>query len=56
MGNLGLATSFFNDKNRNVCRDLMALLSETKQEIPSWMDSVAYEMRQMQRMKQQHRR
>ena len=31
MGNLGLATSFFNDKNRNVCRDLLTLLTETKQ-------------------------
>ena len=31
MGNLGLATSFFNDKNRNICRDLVALLTESKQ-------------------------
>jgi len=28
VGNLGLATSFFNDKNRNIVCDLMSLLIE----------------------------
>lgn len=56
VGNLGLATSFFNDKNRNVCRDLLTLLTETKQEVPSWMESLAYEVKQMQRSKQGSKR
>ena len=42
----GLATSFFNDKNRNIVRDLMELLAEAKQEVPSWLESMAYEARQ----------
>lgn len=41
VGNLGLATSFFNDKNRNVVCDLMGLLIETKQEQPAWMISMS---------------
>lgn len=41
MGNLGLATSFFNDRNRNLSTGLMDLLIEAKQEVPSWMESVA---------------
>ncbi|XP_065179160.1 ATP-dependent RNA helicase DDX3X-like [Sycon ciliatum] len=43
VGNLGLATSFFNDKNRNVARDLVDLLSEAKQEVPGWLESMGYE-------------
>ena len=39
----GLATSFFNDKNRNVARDLVDLLSEAKQEVPGWLESMGYE-------------
>lgn len=41
MGNLGLATSFFNDRNRNLATGLMDLLIEAKQDVPSWMESVA---------------
>ncbi|XP_017058487.1 ATP-dependent RNA helicase bel isoform X1 [Drosophila ficusphila] len=41
MGNLGVATSFFNEKNRNICSDLLELLIETKQEIPSWMEDIS---------------
>lgn len=41
MGNLGTATSFFNSKNRNIVRCLVDLLSETKQEVPPWLDGVA---------------
>lgn len=45
MGNLGLATSFFNDKNRNLVRDLVELIVETKQELPSWLDEMASDQR-----------
>ena len=45
MGNLGLATSFFNDKNRNIIRDLLEILVETKQEIPTWLEGTAAETR-----------
>ncbi|CAB0002118.1 unnamed protein product [Nesidiocoris tenuis] len=41
MGNLGLATSFFNDKNRNLARDLCALILECKQEVPDWMHQMS---------------
>ena len=37
VGNLGRATSFFTEKNRNILRDLVDLLNEAKQEIPPWM-------------------
>jgi len=45
VGNLGLATSFFNEKNKNIIRDLVDLLVEAKQDVPSWIESMAYEMR-----------
>lgn len=45
VGNLGLATSFFNEKNKNVIRDLLDLLVEAKQEVPSWLESMAYDSR-----------
>lgn len=40
MGNLGVATSFFNEKNRNICADLVELLVETKQEVPSFLEEM----------------
>jgi hypothetical protein len=40
---LGLATSFFNDKNGNITKDLLDILVEAKQEVPSWLESLAYE-------------
>ncbi|XP_023656511.1 DEAD-box helicase 3 X-linked a isoform X4 [Paramormyrops kingsleyae] len=43
VGNLGLATSFFNDKNSNITKDLLDLLVEAKQEVPSWLESLAYD-------------
>uniref|UniRef100_A0A8C9WYK2 RNA helicase n=1 Tax=Sander lucioperca TaxID=283035 RepID=A0A8C9WYK2_SANLU len=43
VGNLGLATSFFNDKNSNITKDLLDILVEAKQEVPSWLESLAYE-------------
>lgn len=45
IGILGLATSFFNEKNKNIVRDLMDLLVEAHQEVPSWLESMAYEAR-----------
>ncbi|CAI4228783.1 unnamed protein product [Auanema sp. JU1783] len=41
VGNIGLATSFFNDKNRNIARELMDLIVEANQEIPEWLERVA---------------
>ncbi|XP_045426409.1 ATP-dependent RNA helicase DDX3X isoform X3 [Pipistrellus kuhlii] len=43
VGNLGLATSFFNERNINITKDLLDLLVEAKQEVPSWLESMAYE-------------
>lgn len=45
VGNLGLATSFFNEKNKNIVKDMVELLVEAKQEVPSWLESMAYEVR-----------
>lgn len=39
VGNIGRATSFFTEKNRNLLRDMTDLLVEAKQEVPSWMKS-----------------
>ncbi|XP_046393481.1 ATP-dependent RNA helicase DDX3X isoform X3 [Ischnura elegans] len=44
MGNLGLATSFFNEKNRNLVQSLVDLLTETKQDVPSWLENMSREM------------
>lgn len=44
MGNLGVATSFFNDKNRNIVRDLVELLTETNQDLPRWLEDLANDM------------
>ncbi|XP_076562264.1 ATP-dependent RNA helicase DDX3Y isoform X3 [Arvicanthis niloticus] len=44
VGNLGLATSFFNARNLNITKDLLDLLVEAKQEVPSWLESMAYEL------------
>ncbi|XP_031554871.1 ATP-dependent RNA helicase DDX3X-like [Actinia tenebrosa] len=43
VGHTGLATSFFNEKNRNVAKDLLALVTETGQEVPSWLEAISYE-------------
>ncbi len=40
VGNLGVATSFFNDSNASLARELRELLSEAKQEIPAWLDQM----------------
>jgi ATP-dependent RNA helicase DDX3X len=46
MGNLGVATSFFNDKNRNICSDLVELLIETKQELPNFLEEMSISEKQ----------
>lgn len=45
MGNLGLATSFFNDRNRNLATAMLDLLVEAKQDLPSWLENVALDGR-----------
>jgi len=45
MGNLGLATSFFNEKNRNLTKDLVELIVESNQELPGWLEALAMESR-----------
>jgi len=41
-GNVGLATAFLNGNvNKNISRDLVDLLRETKQEVPSFLESLA---------------
>ncbi|RIA85428.1 P-loop containing nucleoside triphosphate hydrolase protein [Glomus cerebriforme] len=42
-GNIGLSTAFFNRSNKGVVRDLIELLKEANQEIPSWLETVAKE-------------
>lgn len=42
-GNTGIATAFFNRGNRGVVRDLMELLKEANQEIPSFLETIARE-------------
>ena len=56
VGNLGLATSFFNDRNRNICVDLLNLLVEAKQEVPSWLEKLSFEVKQQARVKSQQKR
>ena len=45
MGNLGLATSFFNEKNRNLTKDLVELILESSQELPGWLEALASDYR-----------
>ena len=47
MGNLGLATSFFNDKNRNLVKDLVELIVEANQDLPSWLEAMSLDSRNM---------
>lgn len=42
-GNVGSATAFFNRNNKNVVRDLIDILREANQEIPSFLESIARE-------------
>lgn len=43
-GNVGLATSFFNRNNRNLCKDLLALLNEANQEVPDFLVRISKEL------------
>ena len=45
MGNLGLATSFFNEKNRNLTKDMVELIIESSQELPGWLEALASDYR-----------
>ncbi|KAI1724063.1 MSP (Major sperm protein) domain-containing protein [Ditylenchus destructor] len=38
---LGQATSFFNEKNRNIAHDLAELIVEANQELPDWLEEIA---------------
>ncbi|KAM4815726.1 LOW QUALITY PROTEIN: ATP-dependent RNA helicase DDX3X-like [Thomomys bottae] len=42
VGNLGLATSFFNERSINIIKDLLDLLIEAKQVVPSWLEEHHY--------------
>ena len=41
MGNLGLATSFFNDKNQNLVKELVELIVEANKDLPSWLEEMS---------------
>eukprot|EP01134_Creolimax_fragrantissima_P007721 CFRG7721T1 len=41
VGNLGVATSLFTEKNRNIAGRLVELLSEANQDVPTWMEQMA---------------
>ncbi|XP_076344050.1 ATP-dependent RNA helicase DDX3Y-like [Tachypleus tridentatus] len=41
---IGLATSFFKEKNINMLLDLVELMAETKQELPDSLAAVAKEI------------
>eukprot|EP01012_Entosiphon_sulcatum_P043321 TRINITY_DN575_c0_g1_i1.p1 TRINITY_DN575_c0_g1~~TRINITY_DN575_c0_g1_i1.p1 ORF type:complete len:642 (-),score=73.72 TRINITY_DN575_c0_g1_i1:363-2288(-) len=43
-GNTGLATAFFNEKNRGIATDLLELLREHNQEVPPFLMSMASHM------------
>ncbi|KAK4242253.1 P-loop containing nucleoside triphosphate hydrolase protein [Achaetomium macrosporum] len=42
-GNTGIATAFFNRGNRGIVRELLDLLKEANQEIPSFLETIARE-------------
>ena len=39
IGNVGLATSFYNERNEDIADDLVRILLETKQEVPDFLES-----------------
>lgn len=39
IGNIGLATSFFNERNEDIAESLVKILMETKQDIPDFLES-----------------
>ncbi|KAF6009920.1 DEAD-box ATP-dependent RNA helicase [Brettanomyces bruxellensis] len=42
-GNTGIATAFFNRGNRNVAKELVQLLTDSKQEIPDFLKNISRE-------------
>ena len=40
-GNRGTATSFVNDYNLRICKELVLVLNEAGQEVPKWLKSMA---------------
>lgn len=42
-GNTGISTAFFNRGNRGIVRDLLELLKEANQEVPSFLETIARE-------------
>lgn len=50
VGNPGLASSLFNEKNRNVAPDLLELLTESKQDVPDWLLNISREVNNDHRM------
>lgn len=56
MGNPGLATTFFNDDSRSVGSDLVELLEEGKQEVPSWLTDLHFEMKLMPQRRREEMR
>ncbi|SCU85093.1 LAMI_0C10110g1_1 [Lachancea mirantina] len=42
-GNTGTATAFFNRGNKNVCKELVEILTEAKQEVPAFLTQIARE-------------
>ena len=38
IGNVGVATSFYNERNEDIAEDLTKLLLETKQEVPTFLE------------------
>src|SRR5271169_5769772 len=42
-GNTGISTAFFNRGNRNLTRDLIDLLKEANQEVPTFLEAIARE-------------
>ena len=44
---IGQATSFFNEKNRNIALDLLDILSEAHQEVPEWLEGLSRETKKI---------
>ena len=53
VGNLGLATTFLNEDSRTVSSELLELLEESKQEVPSWLRDLHFEMRILPKIKRE---
>jgi len=44
-GNVGKATAYFDSSNKGIAKSVVKLLTETKQEIPDWLQKMAAEAR-----------